>query len=68
MATKMKPKTFGRKSVSVKPRRSTIESVVSTIIPFMGTDHSTGSSLQDNQVQDNMKQRNRKEKCDLNIR
>ena len=45
MATNMKPKTFGRKSVNVKPRRSTIESVVNTIIPFMGTDHSTGSSL-----------------------
>ena len=68
MATNMKPKTFGRKSVNVKPRRSTIESVVSTIIPFMGTDHSTGSSLQDNQVQDNVNKRNRKEKCDLNKR
>ena len=68
MATNMKPKTFGRKSVNVKPRRSTIESGVSNIIPFMGTKHSTGSSLQERQGEDNMNKRNRKEKCDLNKR
>ena len=65
MANSLRPKNFGRKSGIVKPRRSTIEAVVSTIIPFMDTD---GSTLPDKQADNDNKQRNREEKCGLNKR
>ena len=68
MANTMRPKTFGRKSAVVKPRRSTIEAVVSTIIPFMETEPSTGSTLLGKQVEADTTQRNMTEKCGLNKR
>ena len=68
MANSLRPKNVGRKSVNAKPRRSTIEAVVNTIIPFMETEPGTRPTLLDKQVVDVRTQRYKEEKCGLNKR
>ena len=68
MANSLRPKNVGRKSANAKPRRSTIEAVVNTIIPFMETESGTRPALLDKQVDDDWTQRYKEEKCGLNKR
>jgi hypothetical protein len=68
MANSLRPKNVGRKSSNAKPRRSTIEAVVNTIIPFMETEPGTRPALLDKQVDDDRTHRYKEEKSGLNKR